>query len=241
MIIQKVAQRKKIKMNNLNDLPYKNGKVDLDYYFCLPGKTFSAEFLVAWSNTLLSLISSNKTFMFNSLYSPIVQETRNWLFNTTSKPSIGLTDDLFDGRIRPKKVIFLDDDIVWSVGDMFKILDSDYDFICGPYISGDHRSIAAGIDEQRIPISYLDTVNYPIEVSYTGLGFCAVKFEVLEKLKAPWFEVKYTKQEDGTYHMTGEDVNFCNKIRELGYSIYLDPSIQLKHMKTVPLEIPRYT
>ena len=214
-----------------------NGQ-SVDYFFCLPGKDFSGEFLIAWSNTLLNLIASGKTFMFNNLYSPIVQETRNMLLNTVGRHnSAFLSTELFDGMVSPKKVIFLDNDIVWSPQDMDKILNSDHDIVCGTYltVNGD---LACGFDSQRLPYSFLNETYHEVELAFTGMGFMAVKFDVLKKMKAPWFQVEY-KETDGKIDMVGEDTYFCNKARELGYSIYLDPTIRLKHMKTVALQVPR--
>jgi|694.fasta_scaffold21008_9 hypothetical protein len=213
-----------------------NGQ-SVDYFFCLPGKEFSGEFLIAWSNTLLSLVASGKTFMFNNLYSPIVQETRNMLLNTVGRfNSAFLSTELFDGMVSPKKVIFLDSDIVWSLQDMDKILNSDHDIVCGTYltVNGD---LACGFDSQRLPYSFLNETYHEVELAFTGMGFMAVKFDVLKKMKAPWFQVEY-KETDGKIDMVGEDTYFCNKARELGYSIYLDPTIRLKHMKTVALQVP---
>ncbi len=63
------------------------------------------------------------------------------------------------------------------------------------------------------------------------------KIKDVAKMKAPWFQVEYIEK-DGAMQSIGEDVYFCNKARELGYSIYLDPTIRLKHMKTIGLELP---
>lgn len=210
----------------------------VDYFFCLPGSNFSGEFLISWSNTLLTLISQQKTFMFNNLYSPIVQETRNMLLNTVGSHSgIAITNELFAGMVSPKKVVFLDSDIVWNQQDMHKLLNSDKDIICGAYMTRD-GSLACGIDETRLQYSYLDTLTSDLELVFSGMGFMAVNFEVLKKMKAPWFQVEYLEK-DGDMHMIGEDVYFCNKARELGYKVYLDPTIRLKHMKTIGLELPR--
>lgn len=210
----------------------------VDYFFCLPGSNFSGEFLISWSNTLLTLISQQKTFMFNNLYSPIVQETRNMLLNTVGGHNgIAITNELFAGMVSPKKVVFLDSDIVWNQQDMHKLLNSDKDIICGAYMTRD-GSLACGIDETRLQYSYLDTLTSDLELVFSGMGFMAVNFEVLKKMKAPWFQVEYLEK-DGEMHMIGEDVYFCNKARELGYRVYLDPTIRLKHMKTIGLELPR--
>jgi hypothetical protein len=209
----------------------------VDYFFCLPGENFSAEFLVAWSNTLLTLISEQKTFMFNNLYSPIVQETRNMLLNTVGRHNgIAITNELFAGMVSPKKVVFIDNDIIWTPQDMHKLLNSDKDIICGAYMTRD-GSLACGLDEHRLQYSYLDGLTGDLEIGFTGMGFVAVKFDVLKKMKAPWFQVEYIEK-DGAMQSIGEDVYFCNKARELGYSIYLDPTIRLKHMKTIGLELP---
>jgi hypothetical protein len=223
-------------MNDFN-WDYNTETQSVDYFFCLPGKQFSAEFLVAWSNTLMYLIGAGKTFMFNNLYSPMVQETRNLLLNTVSgQNGVSLNNELFSGLVSPKKVIFLDDDIVWTQVDMNKILESDLDIICGTYMTA-RGGLACGNDEGRLPTSYLNEVQHISELGFAGMGFMAVKFDVLKKMKAPWFHVEYLEK-DGKLEIVGEDVYFCRKAIELGYKINLDPTIRLKHMKTIGLGVP---
>jgi len=51
-----------------------------------------------------------------------------------------------------------------------------------------------------------------------------IKTPVLEKIGAPWFEFSYEPER------VGEDVNFCRKARKAGYNIWVDPTIQVRHL-----------
>lgn len=61
-----------------------------------------------------------------------------------------------------------------------------------------------------------------VEVDYTGCGSTVVRREVFEVLEADPFEA----DPDGG----GEDVAFCRKAREAGYSIYVDPATVVGHV-----------
>jgi hypothetical protein len=90
-----------------------------------------------------------------------------------------------------------------------------------------------------------------VEVRHTGAGFMAVKREVFERMiEAFGPEIGYTaydcegghtehdffrvgvfhEQENKVSRLYSEDWGFCERARELGYKIYVDPKIALKHI-----------
>ena len=56
--------------------------------------------------------------------------------------------------------------------------------------------------------------------------------EVLENIEAPWFD--FERNKSGML-LRSEDYNFCQKVKKLGYKIYVDPEAPVGHLKTVDL------
>lgn len=74
-----------------------------------------------------------------------------------------------------------------------------------------------------------------IEIEATGTGCMCIKTDVFKKVEPPWF--KYGANEG---RKVGEDIYFCNKVRQAGLKIYADTSVQIDHMATVAVNRPLY-
>jgi hypothetical protein len=76
--------------------------------------------------------------------------------------------------------------------------------------------------------------NY-MKVAYNGMGFMAIKREVLEKMKYPYFhrELQVFEMEDGTVinEMCSEDVSFCKNAKDVGYDVIVNTELKVGHMK----------
>ncbi|MBN3037160.1 MAG: hypothetical protein JW834_01815 [Candidatus Diapherotrites archaeon] len=62
-----------------------------------------------------------------------------------------------------------------------------------------------------------------VEVDGTGCGFLLVKKEVFDALEKPFF--KWTE--------VGEDFYFCDKAREAGFKVFVDTSVECKHLTSL--------
>ena len=74
-------------------------------------------------------------------------------------------------------------------------------------------------------------------VVYSGMGFMAVRKDVFDKLKYPFFDselVTITK-DDGTIirDICSEDVSFCKKITQAGFQIMINTDIRVGHLKSL--------
>ena len=76
-------------------------------------------------------------------------------------------------------------------------------------------------------------------VNYAGLGFFAVKKDVLRKMTYPYFnaELQEIITEDGTVlrDICSEDVAFCKNIQKLGYSIVVNTDLRVGHHKLISI------
>lgn len=68
-----------------------------------------------------------------------------------------------------------------------------------------------------------------LEVDRAGTGVMMVKTDVFRKMEQPWFNAIRR----GNFIAVGEDYNFCDKARELGYKIYVDTTIPAGHISNM--------
>jgi len=144
-------------------------------------------------------------------------------------------------------LMFIDSDINFNAEDIFRLM---------AWNSDPKKGIVAGIPVARkkgkVYISTLDTDdNEHIFMDKMGLvrakrvatAFMIIRREVFEKLRDAHPEWVYHDEKkvgdemiaffdfalkDGQY--IGEDFLFCDRARELGYEVWIDPTIKLGHM-----------
>jgi hypothetical protein len=214
-----------------------------DYVFCIPGEKFSAEFLLSWSHSLCYLMSQSIGFLYTNLYTSLTTFTRNELIRTLpGKPEIDQKNMLpFEGKLQPKKIIFIDDDMVWNTEDLIKILKSDKDIVSGFYKlnwknENNDYFLAAVNDEKLLTENDIKDKTELIELEGVGLGFIAINFDVFKTLKFPWFETfDIFDNKKNMVVNRGEDLVFCKKAIKAGYKIYGDPTIKIGHNKSIVL------
>ncbi|MFA7287321.1 MAG: hypothetical protein WC055_00430 [Melioribacteraceae bacterium] len=89
-------------------------------------------------------------------------------------------------------------------------------------------------DEEILAARELD--NHLIEIDATGGGCLLYKTEVFLKIPPAWFEFSRTEGGD----VIGEDVNFCYKLKQNGYKIYCDTSIDIGHLSNLEINWATY-
>ena len=202
-----------------------------DYVFLISGKEFSTEFLTSWTKTIQWLKDENIKFEWVIYYSPILVKTRNSLLLNGFAKNKNESNDIFNGELNCKKIIFLDDDMVWTPEQMKILLESEYDITTGIYMTEDNVTTTLMKKETgRISSNSIRYKEEPFVVDGTGLGFFACNPEILEKIGFPWFEVKLIDND-----FIGEDYYFCQRAAELGYKTYADPRLKVGHMKNIML------
>ncbi len=69
--------------------------------------------------------------------------------------------------------------------------------------------------------------NELIEVDATGTGCLMFDMSIFKKIEYPWF--RFQKNPD-TGATIGEDIGFCQDLKEAGYRIFVDTSIPADHL-----------
>jgi len=149
------------------------------------------------------------------------------------------------------KLIFIDDDISWSVADFCFLTNHKVPICTGAYATRKSE----GDEQTTVAVQFLDDQNRKtdarglIEVKGAGFGFIRFDREVFDGLKddcqpmwdealparvcehyRDWFPYGTNfNVKKGRYHRSGEDVHFCHRARAAGFKTYLDPAIQLGH------------
>lgn len=95
--------------------------------------------------------------------------------------------------------------------------------------------VALAYNHRRLPLESVvrpldGDIHKPIpttlfECESAGTGSMLIRTEVFKKLQKPYFDFTYENGE-----RIGEDINFCRKARKAGYSVWIDPTIPVRHL-----------
>jgi len=207
--------------------------------FCMPGRSYSREFLLSWSDLLMQASSKGHQVMISQQYSSVVHFARakclggDVLAGPDQKP--------FQGQVDYDAMMWIDSDIVFKPEDFFALLESPHDVTSGLYMMEDLQHFATVKEwndeyfEKKGTFKFLqpdDIIGAPqyVPVSYTGMGWMLIKKGVVEDLKYPWFSAPL--QTIGSLvDMNSEDVAFCKALTAAGHPIHIDTKVRVGHQK----------
>ena len=118
-------------------------------------------------------------------------------------------------------LLCVDDDMIYQEDTLDKLLAHDKDIIGGLY--------KTKYENPDYVVEFLDerSETEPFKVGAVGSGLTLIKTDVLKKIPQPWFG--YEWYENGMVKMS-QDWFFCHKARELGYDIWVDPTVTAQHI-----------
>lgn len=143
------------------------------------------------------------------------------------------------------RLFWIDSDMQWKPDDFVRLLalTTEVDVVCAAYA---HKT-----DKCELSIKHKDLRTFDlhkhglVKIDGAGLGFCCMKREVVEKvvetkrlvydgLSESWmadvFRTDTHTDNEGRERPRGEDMAFFADIIELGYDVWLDPTICLGHV-----------
>lgn len=134
-------------------------------------------------------------------------------------------------------LMFIDADIEFEAEDVAKLWNLDVDVAVGAYpMKRPDKPCSAWVNGKLVK---LEELNGPTKVDYAGTGFMMINRDVFVRLKEAYPELKHTESigecwaffETFIWNDTylSEDYAFCQRFRDIGGEITLDPSIKLKH------------
>lgn len=217
---------------------------DKSIIFCLPGNTYSGNFMMSFIELLSYISSSGGKFKISQQYSSMVNYARckcagaDVTQGKNQKPFGGMKYDY---------MMWIDSDIRFN-NEMFqKLVDMDKDIASGWYAQPGNAStggfftpVVETMDdkffEQHGTYEFLTTEDMskktkPFTVDYAGFGWILIKQGVFEKIEYPWFAPKFMKIGEGMQDVCSEDVAFCHDAKDAGFQIWLDPTCRVGHEK----------
>jgi len=211
--------------------------------FCLPGREYSREFLLAWSDLLMQATSKGHQCMISQQYSSVVHFARakclggDVLKGPEQKP--------FQGQVEYDVMMWIDSDVIFRPDDFFRLLESPHDVTAGLYMMEDMTHLAAVKDwnedffKKDGAFKFLrpeDIQGAPeyIPVAYAGMGWMMIRKGVVEDIKYPWFWSPLETIGD-LVDMNSEDVSFCKALTAAGHQVHIDTKLRVGHQKKVLL------
>ena len=221
----------------------------------IPGDNFSSRFLVAWTSTLNVLWDTQK---YDLIVSPGVSSYVTFarmqtlgldvLRGIQQKPFNNLDFDVW---------VSIDSDIIFSPKQVIDLIEATE---IHPVVSGMYRMsnltnyaivkewdtdyfLKNGTFEFLTP-EYVEKWKQEtglkfMPVNYTGLGFFAMRRDVLKKMTYPYFNADLQEiiNDDGTIlrDICSEDVAFCKNIQKTGVSIVVNTDLRVGHHKLISI------
>jgi hypothetical protein len=143
-------------------------------------------------------------------------------------------------------LLFIDADIHFKAQDVLRILamSDDKDVVAGAYPRrGGKTAFFTDIDYGDDGSVFMD--DGLLRVKRVGTGFMLIRRHVLETLHNKHPEWAYYVDSEQAYHYSifdfkssqtghiGEDYLFCDRVREAGFKVHLDPEINLGHFGSI--------
>jgi hypothetical protein len=207
--------------------------------FCMPGREYSREFLLSWSDLLMQATAKGHQCMISQQYSSVVHFARaKCLGGDVTK---GPDQKPFQGGVEYDAMMWIDSDIIFKPEDFFKILESPHDVTAGLYMMEDLTNFAAvkdwdtdmfmknGTFKFIRPDDLVGAAQY-VKVAYAGMGWMLIRKGVVEDLKYPWFWSDLQKIGD-LVDMNSEDVAFCRALEAAGHPVHVDTQLRVGHQK----------
>jgi len=218
-----------------------NRVTPLTIVFCIPGTSFSHHFLGSWSELLLSLPKNNIIPKLSNRQSSNVYYARNLCLGGSVLK--GSDQSPFGGQQNYDYIMWIDSDVVFRSEQFYHLLNQDKDIISGYYMTENNKNFPVVEDWDQEYFRKNGKFHFLTEeeigekegcfpVVYNGLGFMLIKKGVFEKIGYPWFRPISFEFEDGIKDFCSEDVGFCHTAREKGFTVWVDPSIRVGHVKS---------
>lgn len=204
-----------------------------------PGHSMMGAYVRSLLNTGKVLEQNGISWAFSNDYASHVADAREITLSGTRQNNV-FDSRPFSGEFTYDKLLWIDSDIAWEPEDVLKLYHSDKDIVTGAYIL-DTGVVAAYKTMFGSPMSQDDVINLKevTEIEGAGFGFICFKSGIFENLSRPWFQMVPKQHIIGGQEITipimGEDLSLCERVRKIGFKIWLDPSVRLVHHKTLKL------
>ena len=204
-----------------------------------PGHSGLSGYIKSLLAATQELSRRNITWAWSQEYSSHVADAREMTLNGDYQNN-PREQRPFKGQITYDKILWIDSDIIFTPEDVIKAYESPFDVVTGAYTIASGEVVAyKELFGRSFTMDEVKAMTEPQKIFGAGMGFFCMKSGIFEKMSRPWFQsVPGTTIFDGeefTFPIMGEDLSLCKRINDLGFEIWLDPSIKLIHHKTYKL------
>jgi hypothetical protein len=230
--------------------------------FCVPGRTFSNNFLQSWTETLSDLLKSgNFNVLLSNEYSSCVHLARARCLGLSVDR--GPVQKPWNGEVPYDVLVWIDSDMVFRSRDVLDLIQAteQYPVVSGLYMMDDRQHFCAvekfdndyfvrnchfeALTAARISEWTRQTGNPYLPCVFVGLGFCAFRHGILEdpRLKYPYFyspvqSIKTGRADVPEYRdLVSEDASLFHNLIEAGLisSIMVKTDLRVGHEKSTIL------
>jgi len=186
---------------------------------------------VYFSNTLLNLINFTKQVLPNTDLVEVKGCDVNHIRNLAIDFAISNNYDF---------LVQLDTDHTYPPSFILQLLSHNKDFVTGltmnrttPLTLTQFKKITLGKKINR-KSNIVKPNGKLVRIEASGpVGMC-MSVEALKNVGRPWFKMEYGGEEDNTFD-TGGDLHFCKKLKEKGFEVWCDTSLEFPHHNTVEI------
>jgi 2-polyprenyl-3-methyl-5-hydroxy-6-metoxy-1,4-benzoquinol methylase len=128
-------------------------------------------------------------------------------------------------------ILFLDSDIIMPSGAIDKLIDMNVNIASGLYFSKGKPYLPVARVLKGDKHFYLEDFEYNqiMDVAGVGMGICLIKTDIFKRISYPYFKLDWRNDISTGWYQVAEDLYFCDKAREAGYSIKLNTGIVCEH------------
>lgn len=204
-----------------------------------PGHSMMSSYVRCLLETISRFQQDGISVLWSSEFSSHVADAREVTLSGTRMNNLADSRPL-QGEFTYDKILWIDSDINWTYEDARKLYDSDKDVVTGAYMLANGEVMAY---KKAFGPSYAHEEVLGMEeltqIEACGFGFVCVKSGVFEKLSRPWFqsvEVEIPVHDRlFKFNVMGEDIAWCERVRQAGFDIWFDPTVRLIHHKVMKL------
>lgn len=126
-------------------------------------------------------------------------------------------------------ILFLDADMTYPEDTIARLYKHNKFIVAANYPKRDFPIVGTAVDFNWDPVTTTKEDTGLAEVQFAPTGCMLIKTEVFKSIEKPWFAHSYVLE---LQKYATEDVYFCNKAREAGYSVWIDHDLskEIEHV-----------
>jgi len=237
----------------------------MKFAVCLPGSTFSPDFLLCWTRLLSAMLNVKHDLWIQPRSGANIYYVRNSCLGGSplrGEKQVPFTSIIPhpDGQVSVVQmeydyILWIDSDVVgFTYEHLLHMMQSPYQVTAGLYrhIDGRWNAVPEWDEKAFLSDGFFPTLTDKemaeaesdyIAVDHCGMGFMLVKHGVYESISYPWHRPIHKRIiKPGTLEpvvdFTAEDTGFCHLVQEANddFTVCVDRTVRLGHQKLLTIQ-----